>query len=138
MHSKHKLTKQQAFMKSCYTLLCVAVLFGNVLTAQNVRTICEGDSTQLTTAITGLDYSWTPATGLSNAKIRNPMAKPTQTTTYISTVYTLQQNILSNANFNQGNSGFTSDYVSSTQGGYGRYLVTDRGPQSWWSGFSPR
>ena len=124
-------------MKSCYTLLCVAVLFGNVLTAQNVRTICEGDSTQLTTAITGLDYSWTPATGLSNAKIRNPMAKPTQTTTYISTVYTLQQNILSNANFNQGNSGFTSEYVSSTQGGYGRYLVTDRGPQSWWSGFSP-
>ena len=124
-------------MKFFYTLLCVAIITNNTLNAQNIRTICEGDSTQLTTAVAGLDYSWTPAAGFSNAKIRDPFAKPTQSTIYISTVYTLQQNILSNSNFNLGNTGFTSEYVSSTQGGYGRYLVTDRGPQSWWSGFSP-
>ncbi len=124
-------------MKSYYTFICVTIFTCNILKAQNTRTICEGDSIQLTTAVVGLDYSWTPSASLSNAKIRNPFAKPTQTTTYISTVYTLQQNILNNANFNQGNTGFTSEYVSSTQGGYGRYLVTDRGPQSWWTGFSP-
>lgn len=31
-------------------------------------------------------YSWAPATGLSNAKDANPIAKPTQTTTYTLTV----------------------------------------------------
>ncbi len=124
-------------MKAFYNFVLLAILCNNALNAQNIRTICEGDSTQLTTAVTGLDYSWTPSGSLSNAKIRNPFAKPTQTTTYISTVYTLQQNILNNSNFNQGNSGFTSDYVSSSTGGYGKYNVTDRGPQSWWSGFSP-
>ena len=124
-------------MKAFYTFLLLAILCTNALNAQNIRTICEGDSTQLTTAVTGLDYSWTPSSSLSNAKSRTPFAKPTQTTTYVSTVYTLQQNILSNSNFNLGNTGFTSDYVSSSTGGYGKYNVTDRGPQSWWTGFSP-
>lgn len=124
-------------MKAFYTFFLLAILCNKTLNAQNIRTICEGDSTQLTTAVTGLDYSWTPSGSLSNAKSRTPFAKPTQTTTYVSTVYTLQQNILSNSNFNLGNTGFTSDYVSSSTGGYGKYNVTDRGPQSWWTGFSP-
>jgi gliding motility-associated-like protein len=36
----------------------------------------------------GLTYSWSPATGLSNPKIANPVAKPQVTTTYTVTVTT--------------------------------------------------
>lgn len=124
-------------MKLNFFLLLLAFIAHSVINAQRTITICEGDSVQLNTTILGLDYAWTPNASLSNAKIRNPFAKPTQTTTYISTVYSLQQNILLNSDFSQGNTGFTSDYFSSTTGGYGRYLVTNRGAQSWWSGFSP-
>ncbi|MES2619899.1 MAG: choice-of-anchor L domain-containing protein, partial [Bacteroidota bacterium] len=48
-------------------------------------TLCAGQSTQLT-ASGGLTYSWTPATGLSNATIPNPIATPAVTTTYIATM----------------------------------------------------
>ncbi len=47
--------------------------------------ICEGSSTQLN-ASGGTTYSWSPAAGLSNANISNPIATPTSTTTYFVTV----------------------------------------------------
>ncbi len=50
------------------------------LVSPNV-TICQGESTQLN-AFGGTVYTWTPATGLSNATISNPIATPTTTTTY--------------------------------------------------------
>lgn len=43
--------------------------------------ICEGDNTQLS-ASGGSTYLWSPATGLSNPNIANPVANPTKTTTY--------------------------------------------------------
>lgn len=50
-------------------------------TAGNDTTICEGGSASLT-ASGGVTYQWSPATGLSNANIANPVASPTGTTTY--------------------------------------------------------
>ena len=47
--------------------------------------ICIGDAFTLK-ATGGTSYSWTPATGLSNATAQNPIANPTVTTTYIVTV----------------------------------------------------
>lgn len=47
--------------------------------------ICAGASTQLN-GTGGTAYSWSPATGLSNAGIANPVATPSATTTYILTV----------------------------------------------------
>ncbi|NUM50083.1 MAG: hypothetical protein HUU48_03105 [Flavobacteriales bacterium] len=38
--------------------------------------------------IPGATYSWSPATGLSNANVPNPMASPSQTTTYTLTITT--------------------------------------------------
>ena len=48
--------------------------------------ICEGDSVQL--MATGMNigqaiYRWSPILGLSDPTIRNPIAKPTATTTYV-------------------------------------------------------
>lgn len=48
-------------------------------------TITVGSSTQLT-ATGGIQYTWTPSTGLSNVSIYNPIANPTVTTTYYVTV----------------------------------------------------
>jgi gliding motility-associated-like protein len=47
--------------------------------------ICNGGSINLTVS-GGTSYSWTPATGLNNATIDNPIASPTITTTYTVTV----------------------------------------------------
>ncbi|MCE2711135.1 MAG: T9SS type B sorting domain-containing protein [Cryomorphaceae bacterium] len=56
-------------------------------------TICTGESAQFTSSATGgctaapsYAYSWSPATGLSNANIANPIATPGATTTYTLTV----------------------------------------------------
>jgi gliding motility-associated-like protein len=43
--------------------------------------ICEGSNAQLN-ATGGLAYQWVPSTGLNNATIANPIASPTNTTTY--------------------------------------------------------
>jgi gliding motility-associated-like protein len=43
--------------------------------------ICRGQSVQLR-ALDGTQYAWTPAAGLNNPNIANPVASPLQTTTY--------------------------------------------------------
>ncbi|WP_338762121.1 PKD domain-containing protein [Bernardetia sp. ABR2-2B] len=50
-------------------------------------TICRGESTQLE-ATGGVNYLWTPTTGLSDPTIANPIASPTTTTTYSLTTET--------------------------------------------------
>lgn len=59
----------------------VTVLPAPVADAGNDGRICLNDSTQLNGA-GGINYQWTPATGLSNATTKNPFAKPRQTTSY--------------------------------------------------------
>ena len=58
--------------------------------------ICLGGSTQLTANAGGgmgsSTYSWSPTTALSNPNIYNPIANPTQTTTYTVTVTNPQTN----------------------------------------------
>lgn len=44
--------------------------------------ICEGDFVQLR-AGTGSDYIWSPASSLNDSTIENPVANPTETTTYV-------------------------------------------------------
>ncbi|HNR18199.1 MAG TPA: gliding motility-associated C-terminal domain-containing protein [Chitinophagaceae bacterium] len=55
-----------------------------VVTTNNDAIICEGTPVQLTTTGAAA-YSWSPATGLSNAAIGNPVATPAVTTQYIVT-----------------------------------------------------
>lgn len=44
--------------------------------------ICKGQGTLQLQASGGVSYQWTPAAGLSNPNISNPVASPSQTTTY--------------------------------------------------------
>jgi gliding motility-associated-like protein len=51
-------------------------------TPQTDPTICESNSTQLQLTSNATIYAWTPATGLSNTTISNPVANPMVTTQY--------------------------------------------------------
>src|ERR1700760_3104663 len=52
------------------------------------KSICSGGSVQIGPALTvaGATYSWSPATGLSNPNIANPIATPFSPITYVLTV----------------------------------------------------
>ncbi|MEL7532129.1 MAG: T9SS type A sorting domain-containing protein [Bacteroidota bacterium] len=55
----------------------------NAITTGGDQSICEGQSVNLTAFGAGAtSYNWSPATGLSNSTIANPIASPTVTTTY--------------------------------------------------------
>lgn len=56
-----------------------------ILTKQTDPTICESQSAQLALISNGTQFAWSPATGLSDATIYNPVANPTVTTEYIVT-----------------------------------------------------
>ena len=47
------------------------------------KAICNGTSTELYALTNATQYSWSPATGLSNTTIPNPIASPDTTTAYI-------------------------------------------------------
>jgi gliding motility-associated-like protein len=71
-----------------YTVTGIVVGLTNDLTfTQPVDpTICEGSSTQLNIVSNALQYSWSPATALSNPNVANPTANPTATTNYTVTL----------------------------------------------------
>jgi gliding motility-associated-like protein len=55
------------------------------VTASADVTICEGTSAQLNVTSNATQFSWTPATSLNNANIKNPVANPKFTTQYVVT-----------------------------------------------------
>ena len=67
----------------------VTVTVGNnpIVNAGADQTICSG-TTAFLNATGGVNYVWSPATGLSNANTANPVATPTTTTTYTVSVTT--------------------------------------------------
>jgi len=54
----------------------------------NDTTICVGGIVPLSdeNPVAGFNYSWTPATGINNPNIPNPIASPSETTTYFLTI----------------------------------------------------
>jgi gliding motility-associated-like protein len=58
-----------------------------LVTVSNDLTSTEGKPVQLQ-ATGGVSYSWSPGTGLSDPKVADPVAKPTETTTYTVTINT--------------------------------------------------
>jgi PKD repeat protein len=73
---------------NCSSTAQVTVTVINLsVNAGNDDVVCPGQSAQLNAiSSNGVSYSWSPAAGLSNANIANPVATPTQNTTYTVTV----------------------------------------------------
>lgn len=87
------------------------------------RTFCEGNqNVTLSAQVIGdfLDMQWEPAAGLSD-----PNALSTQTLVDTTTTYTFRVrsrstiNLITNGDFSQGDTGFTSDYEYGTGGSFG-------------------
>ncbi|MET6996314.1 CshA/CshB family fibrillar adhesin-related protein [Chitinophaga defluvii] len=57
------------------------------ITTNSNTPVCEGTSLQLNTTGGGVKHTWSPATGLSDPSIANPVATPATTTTYTVTGY---------------------------------------------------
>lgn len=70
------------------TLIPLTIAAPAPVTINPSANICLGHTTQLNAA-GGFAYSWTPATGLSNPTISNPVANPDSTTTYTVTISTV-------------------------------------------------
>ncbi|WMJ74929.1 gliding motility-associated C-terminal domain-containing protein [Cytophagaceae bacterium ABcell3] len=68
-----------------YDSLTVSVFDPPVADAGEDEAICYGLTTQLN-ASGGIAYEWSPAEGLSDTDIANPVASPNQTTTYVVSV----------------------------------------------------
>lgn len=60
-----------------------------VVTITNDTLVCENIPVQLT-ATGGTNYSWSPASGLNNATVANPVATPSVSTKYVVTVSSVQ------------------------------------------------
>lgn len=95
--------------------------------------VCKNASLQLNPSVTSLgllttiDTTWTPATGLSDANIINPVATVgTSSISYKLNIKALTPfNFVANGNFSSGNTGFTSNYLLGTGGPWG--LVSNEG-----------
>jgi gliding motility-associated-like protein len=69
------------------TAVVEVTLFGGGIELTNDTTICQGTQAPLE-ASGGVTYSWSPGNSLSDPDIANPVASPTETTTYVVTATT--------------------------------------------------
>lgn len=105
------------------------------------KTICSSQSTTIGENISSINYkySWTPSTGLSSATVAQPTASPSQTTTYTLTM-TPKFNLLDNGDFENGNTGFGTDYTYDiTTNNYQTYEIVNNpiNVYSWWCNVFP-
>jgi gliding motility-associated-like protein len=98
----------------------LGIAFGNsILTADT--TICQGDSVAVRVEQSA-GYCWNPTPTLFN--YGTVFAKPTSRTTYIVKQDKSFQNLVVNGDFENGNTGFTSDYIfSNKQTADGQYGI---------------
>jgi len=85
-----------------------------VVTTSKDTTVCTFKSSVQLSAIANstIGYEWTPKKGLSNSRIANPIASPDTTTTYIVTaVIPDTTELVTNGDFESGNTGFNSSYT---------------------------
>ena len=104
----------------------------------NDTVLCPGNTLQLS-SIPALAYCWSPATGLSDASIGNPsISVPTAATTYYVNANVVENNLIINGDFENGFTGFTSEYLKNTSSGHdaGVYTVSSS-PRSWHPLFFP-
>jgi len=113
-------------IKSLFLLVFVGLLFQGVQVLAQADTIfsCLGGNT-IIEAEAGFDrYRWYPSTDLQSVNARRTIYEGTVSATYyVQQQQLVGQNLVVNPNFQDGNTGFSSDYVylqggSSTQGTY--------------------
>ena len=104
--------------------------------AGNDILICDdGFPVQLNGSYSGSIYNfdWSPSANLDNPGILNPQANAAGIYTLTVRSYD-DANLIFNGDFEQGNTGFTSDY-STGNANWGNYLITEKGQKALCSKF---
>jgi gliding motility-associated-like protein len=83
----------------------------NKVSANKDTTLCVGGSANLNASNGFNSYIWRPGNTLSDSTAINPIANPINTTSYIVTATKLDSNLIVNADFSAGNTGFISGYT---------------------------
>lgn len=119
----------------CDSLVIFNISDAGALPPLPEKAICKNSSTQLE-ANEALNYVWEPAASLSDPTIKNPIASPTETTTYtVTSQILIGNNLVINGDFENGNINFTSGYNYSTNdplGGPGHYTIATGVTNGWW------
>ena len=104
----------------------------------NDTLICLGESVQLFSSGGDFESLWDADATLSATNISNPIASPTATTTYyVHNKVRVGENLVENGDFEQGNVGFSSDYIYSSSHYLetpGFYTVSTSITNSWFPG----
>lgn len=95
-------------------------------------TICQGETVALAAEGDVFDiYSWTPNTWITSPGTANPTVTPPTTTTYTVVGSSLGNSIITNGDFSDGNSGFTTEYIYGPDSGGGNWGdLSDEGTYS--------
>ncbi len=92
----------------------VITQFANGLIKNIDTTICNGTSFKLNVQDSGLAYCWSASSGTVTSNSANIAVAPTTSTTYYYNTQVLGTNLIVNGDFENGNTGFTSDYTYET------------------------
>lgn len=122
------ISEQVALMIPRYTFIVWALCLGaiSLLAQRDTIVIClPGEAVQLDGPPDRFAYAWQPASVVSNASIRNPVARPQLPTWFVVTSLPELEgdNLILNPDFSLGDTAFLSDYpfrnIINTQGVYG-------------------
>jgi gliding motility-associated-like protein len=130
-----KYTVQNACPDTITKTINLSILTADIVLTHDT-TICYGTTKQLLTA-PSLSFCWNPTTYLNNPNSPNPVTSTPQNITYYFTAQVEGANVITNGNFSQGNTGFTSQYVYANPNvTEGQYSVGTN-PQAWNVALSP-
>jgi len=106
------------FKKALFLSLFIMLVAGPaytqcVVTACPDVVICKGGGAFLNASAPFANaYEWSPAAGLNQTYVPNPVAHPSVTSQYVVTAYTVvDTNLIANGSFELGNVGFSSNYT---------------------------
>ncbi len=106
----------------------------DIITTGN-RSICQNASLLIQT-IADSNFCWQPTTYLNNANLANPTTTPLQNIRYDLVAEIKEGNLVTNGNFSQGNTGFTSDYTSTSSNTAAAQFTIGTNPATWQAAFA--
>jgi hypothetical protein len=122
LFKKQALQKKSYFYKKTVMRIIIILCFGwtfsfpllaqpNIVATTPTDSICIGESVVLAVEGDIADsYTWSPASWIDDVNSPNPTVTPGMTVTYMVEGVFLENNLIVNGDFEQGNTGFTTEY----------------------------
>lgn len=115
--------------------ITVGLLLENIILTPDT-VICAGNTKQLRT-VPSLSFCWTPTTYLDDPNSPSPVTSTPVPITYYFTAQTTGTNLITNGDFSQGNTGFTSAYTYTSNNTTEAQYFVGNNPQAWNGSLSP-